>query len=304
MSKSNGFESINVRMKELEEKAPYASEYDDYQDESDEVYGDQGNALPFSKGFHLVGQLVAAFNPYDLDAMDESIPLTKWALDQLLGYVSSAQDYAHYYGEFLKAQKIRKGDDRDDRIKRQMDWKSHMESFMSTKYSESLQCVQDFKRRLDSRYRPIRIPDDAFTAEQQALYQRPSPSSYQQSPPSTYQQPPPPTYQQPSTSYQQAPYLQPPPSTHQQPPDLTASLHQRMVRYHHHMRKHHQRMVRHQRPIINNPQQLMVKLHYRMGKHHLGTLPMEAPVGEQWKDSQGELRDFSKVIKIRRLNYQ
>lgn len=218
MSKSNGFESINVRMKELEEKAPYASEYDDYQDESDEVYGDQGNALPFSKGFHLVGQLVAAFNPYDLDAMDESIPLTKWALDQLLGYVSSAQDYAHYYGEFLKAQKIRKGDDRDDRIKRQMDWKSHMESFMSTKYSESLQCVQDFKRRLDSRYRPIRIPDDAFTAEQQALYQRPSPSSYQQSPPSTYQQPPPPTYQQPSTSYQQAPYLQPPPSTHQQPP--------------------------------------------------------------------------------------
>jgi hypothetical protein len=64
-------------MKELEEVAPFCSEYDDYADERDEILGDQGQALPFTKGFHLVGQLVGAMCPEDLDAMDESIPLTK-----------------------------------------------------------------------------------------------------------------------------------------------------------------------------------------------------------------------------------
>ena len=29
----------------------------------------KGQALPFTRGFHLIGQLVASFNPYDLDAM-------------------------------------------------------------------------------------------------------------------------------------------------------------------------------------------------------------------------------------------
>jgi hypothetical protein len=56
----------------------------------------------------LIGQLVAAFNPYDLDAMDESVPLTKYTLDQLLGVDSSGEDYRHYYTFFCLAQRNRK----------------------------------------------------------------------------------------------------------------------------------------------------------------------------------------------------
>jgi hypothetical protein len=67
-------------MKELEEIAPYVAEYyiiykrfDDYQDEKAEVQKDQGLGLPYTRGFYLIAQLVAAMNPDDLDAMDEVI---------------------------------------------------------------------------------------------------------------------------------------------------------------------------------------------------------------------------------------
>jgi hypothetical protein len=60
-------------MKDAEEIAPYCSEYDDFRDEAAEILKDQGAALPYSKGFHLVGTLVGAMNPEDLDAMDESV---------------------------------------------------------------------------------------------------------------------------------------------------------------------------------------------------------------------------------------
>jgi len=72
-------------MKDAEEIVPYCSESDDFNDESDEVLRDQGRALPYTKGFHLICQLVAAMNPDDLDAMDESVPFTKATLDNLLG---------------------------------------------------------------------------------------------------------------------------------------------------------------------------------------------------------------------------
>jgi hypothetical protein len=55
----------------------------------------------------LIGQLVAAFNPYDLDAMDESVPLTKYTLDQLLGINHSGEDYRHYWTLFCVAQRQR-----------------------------------------------------------------------------------------------------------------------------------------------------------------------------------------------------
>jgi hypothetical protein len=60
-------------MKELEEIAPYVAEYDDYDDEKAEVQKDQGLGFPYTRGFYLIGQLVAAMNPDDLDAMDEVI---------------------------------------------------------------------------------------------------------------------------------------------------------------------------------------------------------------------------------------
>lgn len=92
-------------MKECEEVAPYCAELDDYEDECREVLTDQGIAFPYSYGLHLVGQLVAAFNPHDLDALDESVPLTKPTLEDLLGYRPSDAEYRYYFDNFLAAQR-------------------------------------------------------------------------------------------------------------------------------------------------------------------------------------------------------
>jgi len=94
-------------MKDAEEVAPFCSESDDFKDEAQEIYKDQGAALPYSKGFHLICGLVAAMNPDDLDAMDESIPFTKFTLDNLLGIVSNDASYQHYFECFAKAQQER-----------------------------------------------------------------------------------------------------------------------------------------------------------------------------------------------------
>ena len=66
---------------------------------------DQGKAFPYSFGLHLGAQIVAAFNPHDLDAMDESLPFTKQVLDNLLGYQSSPEEYRYYFDCFIEAQK-------------------------------------------------------------------------------------------------------------------------------------------------------------------------------------------------------
>ncbi|KAG7370289.1 hypothetical protein IV203_028035 [Nitzschia inconspicua] len=94
-------------MKDCEEVAPYCSESDDFADESQEVYKDQGAALPYTKGFHLICQLVAAMNPDDLDAMDESVPFTKFTLDNLLGVQNNEESYRHYFNCFVQAQQKR-----------------------------------------------------------------------------------------------------------------------------------------------------------------------------------------------------
>merc|ERR1712224_676511 len=94
-------------MKDAEEIAPYCSESDDFNDEAREVLKDQGVALPYSKGFHLICQIVAAMNPDDLDALDESIPFTKFTLDNLLGIVSNEESYQHYFNKYTEAQSKR-----------------------------------------------------------------------------------------------------------------------------------------------------------------------------------------------------
>jgi hypothetical protein len=94
-------------MKDCEEVAPYCSESDDFEDEAREVLKDQGAALPFTRGFHLICQLVAAMNPDDLDAMDESIPFTKFTLDNLLGVQNNEETYKHYFDLFVQAQNRR-----------------------------------------------------------------------------------------------------------------------------------------------------------------------------------------------------
>jgi hypothetical protein len=95
---------------------------DDYADERNEILADQGQALPFTKGFHLVGQLVGAMCPEDLDAMDESIPLTKYALDNLLGMDSTPEDYRHYFSNFVNAQRMKKPESQVEIFKARQNW--------------------------------------------------------------------------------------------------------------------------------------------------------------------------------------
>ena len=69
----------------------------DYQDEKEEVLGDQGSGFPYTRGFWMISQLVAAINPDDLDAIDESLPFTKSTLDNLLGRTHTPQEYQFYF---------------------------------------------------------------------------------------------------------------------------------------------------------------------------------------------------------------
>lgn len=84
-------------MKDIEAVAPFTAELDDYLSERDEVISAQGSAFPFSKGFWLLCHLVAAINPYDLDAMDEDTPFSKYTLDNLLGRKLTNEEYLHYF---------------------------------------------------------------------------------------------------------------------------------------------------------------------------------------------------------------
>ncbi len=84
-------------LKETEERTPFASETDDFGDESCEVATDQGPAFPFTYGLWVISQLVGAINPDDLDAMDENMPFTKFTLENILGRNVTAKEYAYYF---------------------------------------------------------------------------------------------------------------------------------------------------------------------------------------------------------------
>jgi len=84
-------------MKQVEEVAEYCSEADDFADERREVEKDQGLGFPYTKGYWLISQLVAAINPHDLDAIDENLPFTKHTLDNVLGRVHSPKEYQYYF---------------------------------------------------------------------------------------------------------------------------------------------------------------------------------------------------------------
>jgi hypothetical protein len=134
-------------MKTVEEAAKYCAEFDDFQTEAQEVIGDQGIAFPFTKGFYLIGQLVAAMNPYDLDAMDESIPFPKAVLDDMLGIVYSKQDYEYYFSEFLKAQQRKQGNDEITQLKKRTRW--DFNEFMTKESIENIPAAMEFKRQID-----------------------------------------------------------------------------------------------------------------------------------------------------------
>ena len=142
-------------MKDAEEVAPYCSESDDFGDEMREVIRDQGVALPFTKGFYLVGQLVAAMCPDDLDSMDESVPFTKTSLDHLLGIQHNVPTYRHYFDCFLQAQ-LQRVVERDafgrakasDNLKRSFNWRNHYNEFLTATVAKDIPAVQNFKAQL------------------------------------------------------------------------------------------------------------------------------------------------------------
>jgi len=142
-------------MKDAEEIAPFCSESDDFMDEAREVAKDQGVGLPFSKGFHLICQLVAAMNPEDLDAMDESVPFTKFTLDNLLGVVHNEESYRHYFNHFVKAQQSRQIDidqrtgmpSKLDTLRKNVRW--DYQSFLQTQGTrKQIQQVTDLQKAL------------------------------------------------------------------------------------------------------------------------------------------------------------
>lgn len=133
-------------MKDCEEVAPYCSESDDFMDESAEVLRDQGAALPYSKGFHLICQLVAAMNPDDLDAMDESVPFTKTTLDNLLGIQHNEESYRHYFNCFVEAQRKRTIESRSDTVKKNIQW--NYNEFLRAPVARQIPQVQQFINQL------------------------------------------------------------------------------------------------------------------------------------------------------------
>jgi hypothetical protein len=141
-------------MKDAEEVAPYCSESDDYGDESREVLGDQGEALPYTRGFWLICQLVAAMNPDDLDAMDESVPFTKQTLDNLLGIQHNEQSFRYYFDCFVKNQQIRKvridsrtgQQDQSDLLKKRTQW--NYQEFVRAPVAKQIPQVQQYNRQM------------------------------------------------------------------------------------------------------------------------------------------------------------
>jgi len=133
--------------------APYCSESDDFDDEYREVVTDQGQALPYTRGFWLICQLVAAMNPDDLDAMDESVPFTKATLDNLLGIQHNEESYKHYFDCFVQAQRAKKVelDDRgqpkeSDRLKKNTQW--NYQEFLRAPVAKQIPQVQQYLRDL------------------------------------------------------------------------------------------------------------------------------------------------------------
>jgi hypothetical protein len=133
-------------MKDCEEVAPYCSEADDYGDESREVLEDQGDALPYTRGFWLICQLVAAMNPDDLDAMDESVPFTKDTLDNLLGIVHNEESYKYYFDAFVRNQNKRRGQNASDRLKKSTRW--NYQEFLTAPLAKNIRSVQQFNQQM------------------------------------------------------------------------------------------------------------------------------------------------------------
>ena len=130
-------------------ECPFCSESDDFRDEGLEVVlKDQGAALPYTKGFHIICTLVAAMNPDDLDAMDESVPFTKTTLDNLLGVQHEEASYRYYFDCFVQAQRARKIEGPVDQLKKNVQW--NYNDFLQAPNAKDIPQVKQVKQQLST----------------------------------------------------------------------------------------------------------------------------------------------------------
>jgi hypothetical protein len=97
--------------------------------------------------------LVAAMNPNDLDAMDESVPFTKQTLDNLLGVQHNEASYRHYFDCFTEAQRMRVVENDDsgkpkvsDSLKKS--FKGNYQDFVQAPVASNIPQVKDAKAQL------------------------------------------------------------------------------------------------------------------------------------------------------------
>ena len=103
---------------------------------------------PASYGMYLICQVCGAFNPNDLDALDESAPFTKQTLDNILGYQSSVQEYQYYFDQMLRTQANKPVETALDKLKRDYIpfWKREFNGFVQVGLAKDLPCVQAYHR--------------------------------------------------------------------------------------------------------------------------------------------------------------
>lgn len=136
-------------MKDIEEVAPFTAELDDFGDEKVEVMNDQGPTFPYSKGFWLLSNLVAAINPDDLDALDESVPFTKCTMETLMGRALSQQEYDAYFGQHPAIDMEVQLDPNSLLAKYRAQFAQHYQQFCRTDIvSGQIPCVQAYREEM------------------------------------------------------------------------------------------------------------------------------------------------------------
>lgn len=132
-------------MSEVDEAAPFVAAVSDFANERLEVMRDQGIVFPYTRGVWLLCNLAAAANPNDLDALDELVPLTKVALDELMGRILTDNEYLAYFDSHPKC----------------IIFKPDIQSFSETALAIQIPSVSLFKRRLVQELNEGTLEDDA-----------------------------------------------------------------------------------------------------------------------------------------------
>lgn len=83
--------------KDLDELGPFIAEVDDFLAERKEVFEAHGPTFPFSRGLWMLCLILAAINPFDLDAIDsKKAPFSRKTLSEIMGRILSEQEMMRY----------------------------------------------------------------------------------------------------------------------------------------------------------------------------------------------------------------